>query len=493
MEKDNEYDLLEQQEPTKRKGNMWGYSPLSFFSPMNRYASHPDGAAVEVKTFVRECHAAEIEVFLDVVYNHTGNAGCPLHFLRVQPDFYMGEGEQDSFQHVNISGCGNTLSPNSPLMTQMIVQSLRWWVSEYHIDGFRLDAAGIFCRDPLSTPMKQPPILDHICADPVLRNVKLIVEGWDAGDAVGSPNMLLGHFPRGDRFCEWNPAWRDATRRFFRGDGAARAFCKAMRGSPDMFCNGKGASQMRPFGAGHGVNFISCHDGFCLADVVSFEKRRNNDGYDEVSFNCGKEGVTDNKAVWAERAKQVRNMVFALAVSRGVPMIHQGDEFGFSKMGNSNTWNDPKFYAAQLPENPRKVRNFEQLVLFVKRMLNLRRELPQLNGLDFHDNVVWLDQHGKPRSSRKRNDGCSRKGGLVAFWNRRTLKGKYIYVGINRTVDDLTVQLPRDRDRKIIWTRDVDTTWTEWGNVSPDKIWSSSLTQIKIWHQSCVLLTGTMD
>lgn len=412
----------------RRNGNFWGYSPLSWFSPMNRYANKVAGGPEELKMLVKALHEAGIECFLDVVYNHTANAACPFHFLGVQKDYYMCEEGNGQVKHLNLSGCGNTLSPNSVMMIDLILQSLRWFVTEYRIDGFRLDAAGILCRDVQGKPTSNPTVVNYIADDPVLKDTKFIVEGWDAGDQIGSSNMLLGSekgFPRGERFSEWNAEFRDAIRNFEKGvSNSARPFCKALRGSRHLFdkkstsARELRANSLRPLGAGHGINFVACHDGFSLLDVVSYRKRVNRDGYKEVSFNCGTEGRTKDKVILSRRARHLRNFIFYLCISRGIPMITQGDELGFSKRGNSNSWNDRDSYAASFPPNPMSVDNQEHILQFTKAMLEVRRYFPHLHGLDFMESLVWLDAEGKPRVTKEvrksecRTFECKTNGGL---------------------------------------------------------------------------------
>lgn len=428
----------------KRRENHWGYAPLSFFAPMNRYGRAPvSGGPRALKTFVRAMHAQGILVILDVVYNHTSNVSCAWHFLGVQHEYYLNSAHSSEsssnthqhltkqrnspkFKHSNFSACGNTISANSPRGQDLIVRSLRHFVNEYHVDGFRLDCAGVLCRGIDGIPMKRPPVLDCIAEDDVLRNVKLIVEGWDAGDQIGSPNFLFGSFPHGDLFREWNPVWRDAVRSFFKppslstdkttssqtaritavvkaADERRHMFRQALCGFPELYGEN---------GRLKGVNFVACHDGFSMIDVVSFSRRVNKDGYDEISFNCGFEGndffndkTPDGVSTAGEvlefkervlqlRARQLRNFVMALALSRGVPMITQGDEIEFSKQGNSNSYNDPDFYAATLPPDMQLYVDRVALVQFVHFMFKWRG----LNGLDFNDETSWVDAMGRPIS-----------------------------------------------------------------------------------------------
>lgn len=491
-------------EVQERRGNMWGYSPVSWFCPMNRYAREMGGGAAELKEFVRALHEVRIECFLDVVYNHSANACCAFHFLKVQPDYYIGRETNSGFEHSNLSGCGNTLSPNSPMMMDLLMESLRWFVTEYMIDGFRIDAAGILCRDQNGKPIRDPPVITRMCADPVLRNTKFIVEGWDAGDQVGSPNMLLGSehgFPRGDRFCEWNVEWKGAVRRYLKGEqDSSRAFCKALRGSAHLFGDGRGMQRCRPLGAGHGVNFVACHDGFCMLDVVSYEKRVNKDGYDEISFNCGAEGETEDAEINATRARQLRNFFLILAISRGIPMISQGDELAFSKRGNSNTWNSPHLYAGRLPDDPRACDNAENIIQFAKRMFDLRRCLKQLRGADFFESLMWLNKCGMQRNSRrpaptnvlkhnegeKASSGCPTVDGFVAFRTHPDDDGKSLYVGINNSLEIITACLPRN-NIGMCWEALVDTKEPDGRQGCSRKCRLSSYDQITICKQSSVL------
>ena len=488
---DGDYALLSEKNPSRRKGNIWGYSPMSWFSPMNRFSSqHCDGGAVGLKKLVKALHDKGIECILDVVYNHTSNSSCPFHVLGVQSAYYIGERHQQHFKHSNISGCGNTLSPNTPLMHQLILDSMRWFVTEYHIDGFRIDAAGVLCRDEKGNPMRYPPILNHITKDPILRDTKFIVEGWDAGDGIGSPNFLLGSkhgFPYGEHFCEWNAEWRDSVRKFVRGDrGSTEAVRKGLQGSQHLFPNPKKASCRGLTGANRSLNFVACHDGFSMKDVVSYNKRTNEDGYDEISFNCGINGDTGNSKVIEERCRCLRFFIFLLAVSRGVPMINQGDEIGFSKLGNNNTWNDPMFFSCQLPEKPWECNQSQSLTLFVKFMLKQRRLLSCLRGSDFFDNLIWLDANGRNLGiSKKKDHGQSR---FIAFVVVTADSKQTVYISCNGSDQSVDAHLPLDSPFcKLRWVQKVDTSSGEWNRDSPGQ---RSLKVIHVMSRSCVLLVG---
>lgn len=316
--------------------NYWGYSTVGFFAPKAGYAA--TGAlgmqADEFKTMVRALHAAGIEVILDVVFNHTceGDERGPTISLRGLDNhtYYMLTPE--GFYY-NFSGCGNSLNCNNPVVREMVLECLRFWVSEYHIDGFRFDAAAILGRDPWGGPMKNPPLLESAASDPVLKKCKLIAEAWDAGGLY-----LLGNFPNYGRFSEWNGKFRDEVRDFLRGEpGMAGPLATRLSGSADLYA-GRGPSAS--------INFITCHDGFSLRDLVSYNHKHNDanaeenlDGIDDNrSWNCGVEGETEDAEVLALRRRQSKNALLALMVARGTPMLLMGDEMGRTQGGNNNTY-----------------------------------------------------------------------------------------------------------------------------------------------------------
>lgn len=430
-------------------GGVWGYCPINFFSPHCKYATGSDvvNAAREFKELVRELHRNNIEVYLDVVYNHTENRNNMFSQFGVTDEYYIMQTDEDgSRKYGNMSGCGNTFSPNSPMMSQVIIESLRWWVSEYHVDGFRFDAGGVFCRSEDGTPVKNPAVIKAISKDPVLSGCKLFVEPWDAGDSVGSPNFLSGKFPEGDYWFEWNPVWRDAARKFIRGDEkSARPFCKALRGSMRMY-------HKRKHGSLHSVNYVCSHDGFCLSDLVSYQKRTNKDGYPEdTSFNCGHEGALEGKdsekldAVRALRNRQMRNLVLALFLSRGIPMISMGDEYGVNHNGNNNMWkyDGPSSY---LDTTKNAQSSHDNFFRFVKGMIKIRNSLFVLRGKDFWgDSIVfgWLNHLGKPLAphSPKAKKKLKTKL-LVCFVARHKAKKEKIYAAFNMDDKSAKVKLP---------------------------------------------------
>jgi isoamylase len=318
--------------------NYWGYSTVGFFSPKAGYAATGKlGMQIdEVKNLVKELHKNGIEVILDVVFNHTaeGNEQGPTISFRGLDNktYYMLTPEGYFF---NFSGCGNTLNCNNPVVRNMVLDCLRYWASEYHIDGFRFDLASILGRDSLGYPLANPPLLEQLAFDPILAKCKLIAEAWDAGGLY-----QVGSFPAYGRWAEWNGKYRDCIRKFLKGDsGTAGQMAQCLQGSPDLYAS-SGRSPATS------INFITAHDGFTLMDLVSYDQKHNeangengNDGSnDNDSWNCGWEGESDDWGINALRHRQIKNAIALLLVSQGVPMILMGDEMGRTQYGNNNTY-----------------------------------------------------------------------------------------------------------------------------------------------------------
>jgi isoamylase len=317
--------------------NYWGYSTVGFFAPKSGYAATGKlGMQVdELKALVKELHRNGIEVFLDVVFNHTaeGNEQGPyISFKGIDnKTYYMLTPEGYYF---NFSGTGNTLNCNNPVVRNMVLDCLRYWAAEYHIDGFRFDLASILGRDPRGAPLSNPPLLESLAFDPILAKCKLIAEAWDAGGLY-----QVGSFPAYGRWAEWNGKYRDAIRRFLKGDtGLVGEMSLRLAGSPDLYATrGPTAS----------INFITAHDGFTLFDMVSYNDKHNDangeggrDGAsDNNSWNCGWEGPTDDPGINALRRRQIKNALALLLVSQGVPMILMGDEVARTQYGNNNAYN----------------------------------------------------------------------------------------------------------------------------------------------------------
>jgi len=317
--------------------NYWGYQPVSFFAPHPGYACSDDPLAVidEFRDLVKALHRANIEVILDVVFNHTaeGDAEGPAFCFRglADGDYYL---KNSDGTYIDDTGCGNTFNANHPAVRRLIRQSLHHWVQHLHVDGFRFDLASVLDRDQNGKPTPLSPILWDIDTDPVLAGTKLIAEAWDAAGLY-----QVGSFV-GDNWQEWNGRFRDDVRHFLKGDaGQARSVSQRLIGSPDIY----GHKQRE---AEASVNFITCHDGFTLADLVSYDGKHNeangeenHDGSDDnASWNCGVEGPTQDPGVLALRARQSRNLLAFLLLSIGTPMLAMGDEIGRSQQGNNNAY-----------------------------------------------------------------------------------------------------------------------------------------------------------
>ncbi len=349
--------------------NYWGYNTLGFFAPEPRYLS--DGGIAEFKTMVKVLHDAGIEVILDVVYNHTaeGNRlGPTLSFRGIDNASYYRLDPNDQSRYVDFTGCGNTFNLHQPRVLQLVMDSLRYWVEKMHVDGFRFDLATTLAREMDGSFNRYSSFLDVVRQDPVLSRVKLIAEPWD----IGPNGYQLGSFPPG--WAEWNDRYRDTVRRFWKGEpGTVAELASRLTGSSDIFdLRGR-----RPWAS---INFVTAHDGFTLADLVSFDHKHNlangednRDGTDQNhSWNCGTEGETEDQNILALRARQQRNILATLLLSQGTPMLLAGDEFGRSAAGNNNaycqdnelSWLDWSEIGAE----------GEALHAFVRRLLRLRSE-----------------------------------------------------------------------------------------------------------------------
>jgi len=318
--------------------NVWGYQPASFFAPHPGYSSSPDplGALDEFRDMVKALHHAGIEVILDVVFNHTtegGVDGPTVCFRGFANDvYYMAGGTPSSF--ADYSGCGNTINANQPIVRRMILDSLRYWVEEMHVDGFRFDLASILSRDEHGHPMASPPLLLDIESDPALANVKLIAEAWDAAGLY-----QVGSFV-GDRWQEWNGRFRDDVRSFLRSDrDTVPALAERLTGSLDMFGHEEREAEQS-------INFVTCHDGFTLNDLVSYDAKHNEaNGHDNEdgsndnrSWNCGVEGLSDDPDIQRLRNRQVKNFLALNLLAVGTPMLLMGDEVRRTQGGNNNAY-----------------------------------------------------------------------------------------------------------------------------------------------------------
>ena len=324
-------------ETGQRLKNYWGYNPVSFSALKSGFASDPSQHINEFKTMVRSLHQAGIEVILDMVYNHTGEGGYDGNTSSFRgidnPIFYLLD--QESHEYLNYSGCGNTFNCNHPVVRQLIKESLRYWVVEMHVDGFRFDLASILGRDSKGEVLANAPMIEMIAQDPVLRDTKIIAEAWDAAGLY-----QVGTFSTDSRWAEWNGKFRDDVRAFMAGhSNSVASLATRIAGSSDLYQT----SSRSPCNS---INFITSHDGFTLFDLVSFEQKQNlrngeenRDGDDHnISWNSGVEGESTDPEILTLRLRRVKTMALILFLSQGVPMITAGDEFGRSQGGNNNCW-----------------------------------------------------------------------------------------------------------------------------------------------------------
>ncbi len=363
--------------------NYWGYNPIGFFAPKASYAhASRDGEQIrEFKKMVKALHDAGIEVILDMVFNHTaeGNENGPVYnFKGLDNSIYYIIDPKTGRYH-NYSGCGNTLNCNHPVVRDLILDCLRYWVTEMHIDGFRFDLASILGRGQDGSVLSNPPLLERIAKDPILANTKLIAEAWDAAGLY-----QVGSFPSWGRWAEWNGMFRDDVRRFVKGDeGMVNALATRLSGSSDLY-------QLSGRSPVHSVNFITAHDGFTLMDLVSYNNKHNlengeenRDGHNhENSWNCGVEGETDNPEINALRRRQVRNYLTILMMSHGVPMLSGGDEFGKTQGGNNNAYcqdNEISWFNWEL------LQTNQDLFRFVRELIRFRKAHPNLRRTSFHE------------------------------------------------------------------------------------------------------------
>ena len=433
--------------------NYWGYNPISFFAPHSSYASCTDplGVLDEFRDMVKAMHRAGIEVILDVVYNHTAEGpenGPTLSFRGLDNSTYYLLKRGDRSKYADHSGTGNTLNPNHAVVRRMILDSLRHWVTEMHVDGFRFDLASILSRDIEGHPVPNPPVLWDIETDPVLSGTKLIAEAWDA-----SGLYQVGSF-FGDHWKEWNGRFRDDVRSFFRGDeGHVEKLAARFLASPDIY-----GPQRRE--AEQSINFVTCHDGFTLNDLVSYDKKHNwengeenCDGSDDNrSWNCGVEGPTDDPAIEQLRGQQIRNFFTINLLSLGVPMLSMGDEARRTQRGNNNAYchdSELSWFDWSLLEK------HADLHRFVKKLIRFRLsvafETPEMSLADLL-HAVPVHWHGvklnEPDVARHSRSLAFSVEGFVYWW----------HFMFNAYIEPLTFELPSlDHDEAAQWRRVIDT------------------------------------
>jgi glycogen operon protein len=387
----------------KKLTNYWGYNTLAYFAPDVRYSAHgnPAESVREFKMMVRSLHAAGIEVILDVVYNHTAEGnhlGPTLSFRGIDNAAYYRLVREQPRYYMDYTGCGNTLNMQHPRVLQLIMDSLRYWVLEMHVDGFRFDLASTLARE-LHEVDRLGAFFDIIHQDPVLSQVKLIAEPWDLGDG----GYQVGNFPV--LWTEWNGKYRDCVRRFWKGEGGtAGEFASRLCGSSDLYEQ----SGRRPYAS---INFVTCHDGFNLNDLVSYNDKHNEangednrDGTsDNMSWNCGAEGPTDDPNIKTLRERQKRNFVATLFLSQGVPMLLAGDELSHTQKGNNNAYCQDSEISWL---NWELTAEHKEFLAFVKRCVKLWDEQPVLQRRKFFQgrkirgvkDITWLEPSGKEMS-----------------------------------------------------------------------------------------------
>ena len=391
--------------------NYWGYNSLNFFAPDMRYSS--TASLIDFKSMVRTLHAEGIEVILDVVFNHTGEGnhlGPTLSFRGIDNATYYRLSPENRRYCVDYTGCGNTLDTRNPMVLRLIMDSLRYWVTEMHVDGFRFDLATTLARED-SDFDRCGGFLDIVRQDPVLSHVKLIAEPWDVGDG----GYQVGSFPPG--WAEWNGKYRDAIRSYWKGDGGIMGeVASRLSGSSDLYHHdGRGPTAS--------VNFITAHDGFTLHDLVSYDHKHNEaNGEDNRdgeshnrSWNCGAEGPTDDEAVRALRERQKRNLLATLMFSQGIPMLVAGDEMGRTQNGNNNAYcqdNEISWVDWDLDDDA------QRLLAFTCRLVALRRQHPLFRRRTFFHgrtvgnggskDIAWLTPEGREMSDEEWNHGFAR-------------------------------------------------------------------------------------
>lgn len=436
--------------------NYWGYAPVSFFSPHQAYSSRSSGPDVvdEFRDMVKALHRGGLEVILDVVFNHTAegdHSGPTLCFKGIDnPTYYILE--QDRSRFANYSGTGNTLNANHPVVRRIILDSLRYWVQEMHVDGFRFDLASILARDSSGQPMANPPLLWDIESDPVLAGTKMIAEAWDAAGLY-----QVGSFV-GDSWKEWNGKFRDDVRSFFRGEpGSVRRVADRILGSPEIY----GYEQRE---AEQSVNFVTCHDGFTLNDLVSYDSKHNDangeqnrDGTnDNRSWNCGIEGPSDDPAIEKLRNRQVKNFLAVTVLSLGVPMILMGDEVRKSQYGNNNAYcqdNDISWFDWTEVARHADIHRFVKLLLQRRTMRDVSPEMERrsLNELLLNANKAW-------QGVKLNQPDWSDHSHTLALSGEIRAENAFFHLILNAYWEQLTFELPLLDGIRHSWRRWIDTT-----------------------------------
>jgi isoamylase len=448
--------------------NYWGYAPVSFFAPHHGYSSGqgPLAPINEFRDMVKALHRAGIEVILDVVFNHTAEGnhlGPTLSFRGLENSAYYIL-EPDRSRYANYSGTGNTLNTNNPIVRRLIVDSLRYWVEAMHVDGFRFDLASILGRDESGDLMPSPPVLWDIDSDPVLADTKLIAEAWDAAGLYQVGSFI------GDSWREWNGRFRDDVRSFLRGDnGSVGNLADRLLGSPQIYGYKKREAE-------ESVNFVTCHDGFTLSDLVSYSQKHNEanlednrDGTDDNrSWNSGVEGPTDAPAIEKLRNRQVKNFLTVTLLSLGLPMISMGDEVRRTQKGNNNAYcqdNETSWFDWTLVAKHADIRRFVSILNFGRlfRASRLEQQTLSLNEILREANKTW---HGVKLGQPDWSDSSH----SLAISAESQNKNLMAYLILNAYWEPLEFELPPLAGAYgNSWSRWIDTTLdspddiTEWG------------------------------
>jgi isoamylase len=440
--------------------NYWGYAPVSFFAPHQAYSSRQDplGSVDEFRDMVKALHRGGIEVILDVVFNHTaeGEHDGPTLCFRGLDNITYYILEEDRSRYANYAGCGNTLNANHPIVRRMVVDSLRHWVGEMHVDGFRFDLASILARDPSGRPIPNPPVLWDIDSDPALAGTKLIAEAWDAAGLY-----QVGRFI-GDSWKEWNGRFRDDVRAFFRGEpGSVARVADRLVGSPEIY----GHKQRE---AEQSVNYITCHDGFTLNDLVSYNNKHNEangednrDGAnDNHSWNCGMEGPTDDPAVERLRNRQVKNFLTVTMLSIGMPMILMGDEVRRTQSGNNNAYcqdNETSWFDWTLLEKHADLLRFVTLLNARRLLRDVEHERRRMSLIQFIEEAskAW---HGVRNGQPDWGDHSHSLAFETAVLRPVLRQRLRLYVILNAYWEPLEFELPPSGDgSSSSWRRWIDT------------------------------------
>lgn len=434
--------------------NYWGYSPVSFFAPHMAYSRSrdPQQALNEFRDMVKELHRAGIEVILDVVYNHTAesDADGPIYCFKGLANRAYYILEEDKSQYANFSGTGNTLNANHSMVRRLIIDSLHYWVEEMHVDGFRFDLASILSRDETGKPLVNPPILWSIETDPVLAGTKLIAEAWDA-DGLYQVGTFLG-----DRWKEWNGRFRDDVRAFVKGDrGMVEKISSRFFASPDLYSHEKREPEQS-------INFVTCHDGFTLNDLVSYNEKHNvangennQDGESHnLSWNCGVEGPTNDPEIENLRVRQIKNFFTMTLLSLGVPMLLMGDEVRRTQKGNNNAYcqnNEISWFDWSLVEKNQEIYSFVQRLIRFRQSLSVYAE-PRQVSLEELLHHARFEFHGT--KLHKPDWGEESRSLAFTLWGRESL----YHIILNAFWKPLTFELPLMHGRRPkTWKRFIDT------------------------------------